>query len=108
MSSIADFSIPSSCTYHYAISCCKIITHLISPIPSTISELLPLIVNRITILPRHSHLPTHANNHIQVWDIFATIPGLCILHLTYNVHAVHNLAEDNVLAIKEGCRDCSD
>jgi hypothetical protein len=55
-----------------------------------------------------SHLPTHANNDIQIRRIFAPIPGLRILHLLDDIHAVYYLAKNHMFPIEERGRHCSD
>lgn len=42
------------------------------------------------------------NNHIQVRHILAAVTRLGVLHLLDDVHTVHHLAKDDVLAVQEG------
>jgi len=55
-----------------------------------------------------SHLPTYANNDIQIRRIFAPIPGLRILHLLDDIHAVYHLAKNHMFSIEERGRYGSD
>lgn len=48
-----------------------------------------------------SHLAALSDNYIHVRNVLATISGFGSLHFLYNVHALGDLAEDNVLAIQE-------
>lgn len=48
------------------------------------------------------HLTALGDGNVHVWDVLATVARLGVLHLLDDVEAVHNLAEDDVLAVKEG------
>lgn len=58
-------------------------------------------------LPFHfssSHLAALRDDDVQVGHVLALVPGLGHLHLLDDVHAVDDLAEDDVLAVEEGRR----
>ena len=55
-----------------------------------------------------SHLATGADDHVKVRDVLAAVAGLGLLHLAHDVHAVEDLAEDDVLAVQEGRRHRGD
>lgn len=67
------------------------------PLPKSPPRNLPLL----TSVPA-SHLTALGDDNVEVRDILAAVARLCVLHLAHNVHAVNDLAEDDVLAVQEG------
>jgi hypothetical protein len=49
-----------------------------------------------------SHLPARTDDHIQIRDILAPVPGFRVLHLPHDIHAIKDLPENDVLAVEEG------
>lgn len=54
----------------------------------------------------HSHLTTLRNNHILIRLII--LPNPHILNLPHNIHALHDLPKNNMLAIQMRRRSTSD
>ena len=70
-----------------------------------------------SIVPRSSqgppsrlllHLPAQGNDDVQIRHVLAPVPRLGGLHLAHHVHAVDDLAKDDVLAVQEGRGDRRD
>ena len=55
-----------------------------------------------------SHLTTLRDGYIEVRHVFAAVPRLGHLHLLDDVHAIHHLSEDDVLAVEERRGDRGD
>ena len=55
-----------------------------------------------------SHLTTLRDGYIEVRHVFASVTRLGHLHLLDDVHAIHNLSEDDVLAVEERRGDRGD
>jgi hypothetical protein len=53
-----------------------------------------------------SHLAALGNDDIEVRDVLSTVACLSGLHLQNNVHAVTDLAKNDVLVVQEGRGDC--
>jgi hypothetical protein len=53
-----------------------------------------------------SHLAALGNDDIEVRDVLSTVARLSGLHLQNNVHAVTDLAKNDVLVVQEGRGDC--
>lgn len=56
----------------------------------------------------HLHLAALGNGNVEVGHVLAAVAGLGSLHLLDDIHAVDDLAEDDVLVVEEGRRDGGD
>lgn len=51
------------------------------------------------------HLPTLRNDYILIW-LVSRRP--CVLNHAHNVHAIKNLAENDMLVVQKWCGGCCD